>query len=315
MNFSLTLGTTVFSLALGFNNYLPETLRPSSLLLAGENTVEIIPNDSVVNTLAELGLDLEASEPIIPAGLNISDNPAEGSRAVIGEDRRVAVTSTSYPWSAVGQISGITASGNGYICTGSLVAEDIVLTNAHCIMDTETGELATNIQFKPNLINGRVASESDIANAEPLLVGTDFSNGLNPDPDDWAFIVLDRSLGQKYGTLGMATIPTAVLADQPFVENLIMAGYSGDFPPDKPGQTASAHVGCSIVGEEVDVVLHLCDTYGGSSGGPILSLVDGEIRIVALNSAEVIDQETGAGLVNIAVQIPRIINRIQALGN
>ncbi|MBW4653755.1 MAG: trypsin-like serine protease [Kaiparowitsia implicata GSE-PSE-MK54-09C] len=313
MNLYLSLGTTAVSLALGLTNYLPEALRPQPAQLAGN--VEIVPTESVADALLELGLDLEASEPIIPEGLNISANPAEGSRAVFDEDNRVPVTSTSYPWSAVGQISGTTPDGNGYICTGSLVAENIVLTNAHCIMDAETGQMATNIKFKPNLINGRVASENDIANVQPVLVGTDFSNGRNPDPDDWAFVTLDRPLGQKYGTLMMAPIPTAALANRPFAENLIMMGYSGDFPVDKPGQTASAHVGCSIVGEELDVVLHLCDTYGGSSGGPILTLVNDEIRIVALNSAEVTDRETGEGLVNIAVQIPRIVTRLNALRN
>ncbi|MGG6242412.1 trypsin-like serine peptidase [Nodosilinea sp. AN01ver1] len=304
MHLFFSLGTAAFSLVLGLTSHL---LAPP--LVAGELTVNADSDRS------ELWRTLKASEPIIPVGLAISGNPTEGSRAVIGEDRRVPVTSQAYPWSAVGQISGLAADGSAYICTGSLVAEDIVLTNAHCIIDAETGELARNIQFKPNLINGQVASPDDIANVEPLLLGTDFADGRKPNPDDWALVAIDQPLGQTYGTLGLASFSTAALAEQPFAENLVMMGYSGDFPVYSPGNTASAHVGCSIVGEEQEVVLHLCDTYGGSSGGPILTLMNDDIRIVALNSGELTDSETGAGLVNVAVKVPRILDQLRAMSN
>ncbi|MBW4458761.1 MAG: trypsin-like peptidase domain-containing protein [Nodosilinea sp. WJT8-NPBG4] len=309
MHLFFSLGTAAFGLALGLNSHF---LSPP--LVAGELTADLTLVD-VGGARSELRRTLEGSEPIIPAGLAISSNPAEGSRAVIGEDKRVPVTSQAYPWSAVGQTSGLAADGSAYICTGSLVAEDIVLTSAHCIIDAETGELARNIQFKPNLIDGQVASPDDIANVEPLLLGTDFADGRKPNPDDWALVALDQPLGQKYGTLGMAPLSTEALADQPFTENLVMMGYSGDFPVYNPGETASAHVGCSIVGEDLKMVLHLCDTYGGSSGGPILTLMNGEIRIVALNSGEVTKSETGEGLVNVAVKVPRILDQLRAMSN
>ncbi|MBW4653737.1 MAG: hypothetical protein KME20_11980 [Kaiparowitsia implicata GSE-PSE-MK54-09C] len=90
-----------------------------------------------------------------------------------------------------------------------------------------------------------------------------------------------------------------------------MVGYSGDFPADNPGQTASAHKGCSIVAEDLSLVLHLCDTTGGASGGPILAMVDDQYRIVALHASGASRRDTGEGIVNFAVKIPRIVRQLQ----
>ncbi|MGB6016030.1 MAG: peptidase S1, partial [Nodosilinea sp.] len=165
------------------------------------------------------------------------------------------------------------------------------------------------------LINGRLVSDEDAAFAVDVLAGTSFVNQPNANADDWAFVKLDKPLGMKYGTLGMTSLSTAELAQAPFAENLVMVGYSGDFPAENPGQTASAHLGCSVLDEEDEMVLHVCDTYGGSSGGPILGEVDGEVRIVALNSAELKNRETGEGIVNLAVKIPRIVSQLNAMEN
>ena len=147
------------------------------------------------------------------------------------------------------------------------------------------------------------------------MAGTDFSNPQKPHPDDWAFLKLDQPLGLKYGTLPLIPLTTEELANQPYTENLVMVGYSGDFPDDNPGETASAHINCSIVDEQEEIVLHACDTYGGSSGGPILALVDGDPAIVALNSAEATDRKTGKGIINFAVKIPRILSQVLGLGS
>ncbi|MGF1536811.1 MAG: trypsin-like serine peptidase [Elainellaceae cyanobacterium] len=91
-------------------------------------------------------------------------------------------------------------------------------------------------------------------------------------------------------------LPLSVLIDSP--ERYILVGYSGDFPADNPGMTAGVHDGCSILGSAGDAFLrHNCDAFSGSSGGPILSFVNGEPKIVALNSADRTDQETSADMI------------------
>jgi protease YdgD len=321
MNLYLALGTTALSLVLGLPHTLSEVTPPVPGLASAEFTLaQALENETtqpltIVTNASDLGLDLTTAATFIPEGLGVSDNPAEGGRGVIGEDNRVLMTSRSFPWTAVGRIYGLKANGDEYTCTGTLVAADIVLTNAHCVLNPETGEFSQKIAFLPNLINGRLVTDEDIAFAVEVLAGTGFVNQPNANADDWAFIKLNKPLGMKYGTLGMTPLSTAELAQAPFVESLVMVGYSGDFPAESPGQTASAHLGCSVLGEEREIVVHVCDTYGGSSGGPILGNVNGEPRIVALNSAELIDRATGEGIVNLAVKIPRILSQLEAMEN
>ncbi|MEM9905882.1 MAG: trypsin-like peptidase domain-containing protein [Cyanobacteria bacterium P01_D01_bin.44] len=258
-----------------------------------------------------------APQSSIPDSLGISGDPGPGpdeARGVIGPDERTAVLSTSYPWSAVGRIFGVTPEDDTYICTGTLIGTDIVLTNAHCVIDPNTGELAQQVEFQPNLIEGTVSDAADIAYGVDVLYGTDFSDVEGPPhPDDWALILLDRPLGEKYGIIAMQPFDTAELAASPFEASLAMVGYSADYPETGPGETASAHVNCSITEEQDDVVYHLCDTFGGASGGPILAVIEDEIGIVALNSAQLTNRH-GEGLVNYAVKIPRVIEQLEALG-
>jgi hypothetical protein len=179
-------------------------------------------------------------------------------------------------------------------------------------VNPETGQLSQSLVFLPNLINGQVASRDDVAQVEAVFAGTDFSDSNRPPhPDDWALLKLDRPLGMKYGTLGLAFLDSAALMDSPFQNELVMVGYSGDAPEAAPGYTATAHLGCSIVDEQQEVIFHECDTYGGSSGGPILALVDGEPRIVAVNASESTDRYTGEGIVNFAVKLQRIAEAME----
>ena len=95
-------------------------------------------------------------------------------------------------------------------------------------------------------------------------------------------------------------------------KKFIFVGYSSDFPnPKKPkyeflsagsGWTASFQDKCSILQDDQNVLFHDCDTTGGSSGGPIIGVIDGQPYIVALNNAEIKARNSNAA-VNLAVKI------------
>jgi V8-like Glu-specific endopeptidase len=256
-------------------------------------------------------------EPFLPSSLNQSrqaDDGRQGTRGVIGTDDRRPMISKKYPWSAIGRVQGLNAGGQGYHCTGTLVSEDVVLTNSHCVVDTKTHQINPKIAFLPNLIDGAVQDKNDIAYATNIYAGTDFKD--QSFVNDWALIKLDKPIGKKYGYLGWKSFSSETLVQNR--KKYFFVGYSGDFP--KPGVyedlkagkgfTAAVQGGCSITGEEGGVLLHNCDTAGGSSGGPIITWIDRKPYIVALNNAEIKSRD-GRGIVNLGVKISQVEEAIK----
>ncbi|NJL64613.1 MAG: trypsin-like serine protease [Methylacidiphilales bacterium] len=227
------------------------------------------------------------------------------NRAVIGWDDRTPMLSRQYPWSAIGRVQGITTENKEYHCTGTLIAEDVVLTNAHCVINPETRKLSQRIAFSPNVINGKVANQADVAEVVNVVYGTDFGgSALENQTNDWAILKLDKPIGLKYGYLGWKSLSDATLTRNQ--KAYIFVGYSGDFPnPNNQkyqfftagaGFTASAQAGCSITQAQSNVLFHDCDTTGGSSGGAIIGVIDNKPYIVGLNNAERRDGSTNLGL-------------------
>ena len=251
-------------------------------------------------------------KPFIPSGLGRSAKPNESNnnRGIPrGIDNRIPMLSNKYPWSAIGRVQGTVNDGSNYHCTGSLIAENLVLTNAHCVIDPETGKLSTKIEFMPNVID---KNYQDKAQVEQVIYGTDFKNDPNRMSNDWAIMKINQPLGRKYGYLGWKSLPSDVLTRNK--KAFFFVGYSGDFPTQKykkyftagAGWTASYEANCSITAEEAGSLLHDCATAGGSSGGAIIGVIGGNPYIVALNNAERKNTYTGEDIINLAVKISTI---------
>ena len=150
------------------------------------------------------------------------------------------------------------------------------MTAAHCIIDPNTHTIYTKaLYFYANMINGKSDYKSEISHA---WWGT--SNPSNNRERDWALLRLDKKLGDTQGWFGAKIMPI----DEMKTTLATLVGYSADL---RNGQTASAHINCSIVKEQSKgFFLHNCDTTRGSSGGPIFSYWNNRPYIYALNVAE-----------------------------
>lgn len=233
-------------------------------------------------------------KPFLPSTLGQSESPVE-DRAILGFDDRLPVLSRKYPWSAIGRLRLVDMNGSDIAhCTGTLIAVDVVLTNAHCVVDPKTRQVRqAALYFQPNLIDGILTNPADEAFAVEAVYGTDFPNGSNQaDSNDWAVLKLNQPLGRKYGYLGWKSLASSALIKNPKLLSLI--GYSGDFPTESiakkmkltagPGLTPGVHQKCSVVAEKAELLLHNCDTTGGASGGPIIGWINNKPYVVALHA-------------------------------
>lgn len=121
-----------------------------------------------------------------PSRLGSSETPYDQPRAIIRRDDRIPVISRKYPWSAIGRIVGRSTNGNLYTCTGTLISENVVLTNSHCVIDPKTHQPSKRVAFLPNVIDGKLQDDNDIAVAQKVLYGTDFTKDkITNQTKDW----------------------------------------------------------------------------------------------------------------------------------
>jgi protease YdgD len=204
---------------------------------------------------------------------------------IIGDDDRVRVEERGPPWDAIGQVNigGYRSVGQ---CSGTLVAPDIVITAAHCVVDDWKAAPVPlhDIHFLAGFDRGKYLAHATAkclrflpeyvppVKALSAQAAKEFSS-LEQAGTDVVAIVLNEKLK-------IAPVPIAKSAG---VEPGLWLTYAG-YPADRR-YMLSAHFGCQLisVAHEPLLWLHDCDTQPASSGGPMLIKVDGQLQLAAVN--------------------------------
>ncbi len=188
--------------------------------------------------------------------------------------RRLDTGDATRGWEAVGQLN---LGGKGF-CTGALIAEDLVLTAAHCLFDKHTGAAIdpTTIQFLAGWRNGRAEA---YRGAKRAVSHPDYAFQAHPGSDrvrhDIALIQLDQPI--RTGAIN----PFATDAQPRRGEEVGVVSYAHD-RADAPSLQRT----CTVRDRVAEVLVMSCDVDFGSSGAPVFSFGHGRPRIVSVVSAK-----------------------------
>ncbi len=260
----------------------------TALCLAGTDTSDCRSSGiTAAHNDCEWSYDGECDEPGIGTGVcapktDSADCRGEFGGVLFGIDDREFVDTTRYPWSAIGKV----VFESGGHCTASVVGPRLLLTAAHCLfVSADSNEIDRPTEFQAGL-NGH--DRAAVANVVAHHIAPGYDNQLSStsptiDGLDWAFLVLDRDIGQTVGMLDVRLVELAELNEAMRGQWLAIsqAGYSSD-----SDTRMSAHIGCRIVEIFDDnTIFHECDTLQGDSGSPLFVEDNGRFRIIAIESA------------------------------
>lgn len=233
------------------------------------------------------GVQVSAQEGIrkdLPAHLRPENN--------VTSFHRRAVDSSEEPWRSVGRVN----IGGRAHCSGTLVAESIVLTAAHCLFSKASGQMVVPgiVHFVAGYSRGEHLGHSKV---KSYRVGDGYrgADGATVEnvPHDWALLILEEPLGEDLGFLtvpeGWFTTPEPTAIPRPgkrkveIAADITTAGYPGDRK-----HILSLEENCSIIttANQGHILLTSCIALRGDSGGPILQQIDDEWHIIGVQISQ-----------------------------
>ncbi len=189
--------------------------------------------------------------------------------------RKMLTGDDSAGWEAVGRLN---IAGRN-MCTGALIAPDLVLTAAHCVFDKQTGLRVdgTTIEFLAGWRGGRASAYANVKRAvvHPDYVFASDSTAIRVR-NDLAVLQLTRPINKSSITPFQTDVRPRKGAE------IGIVSYARD-----RAESPSIQESCKVLARQSGTLIMSCDVDYGSSGAPVFIMgEDGSApRIVSVVSA------------------------------
>ncbi|NNE81764.1 MAG: trypsin-like serine protease [Silicimonas sp.] len=178
-------------------------------------------------------------------------------------------------WEGVGRLN----IGWGGMCTGAMIAPNLVLTAGHCLYNSRTGNQVNpaTIQFHAGWRNGHASASRKVRRAviHPDYVFTGPESDNLTVSNDLAILELDSDIR-------LANIQPFTTGKRPRKGATVgVVSYAHD-----RAESPSIQETCHVLARRQGALVLSCDVDFGSSGAPIFAEVDGTPQIVSVVSAK-----------------------------
>jgi protease YdgD len=260
--------------------------------------------------------------------------------AIFGTDDRV-LTPPRYA-KAAENVGLFFSNQSRTVCTAFCVAPNIVATAAHCLAQPGGAPARLSDYMFARGYDGlrdyaRIEGFDTGSSAQSIITG-DFQHRIRPPIDasnDWALVRLDRAICRG-GGLPVTPMTAAQVAAAARAGQVFQLSYHRDWTQWRLAYSKPCHVArdfssvpwTSIAPDFLNaeqMLLHQCDTGGGSSGSPLLIDQGGTISAIAINvgtyvqskilteGGQVTLREKAETVANTAVNAAMFASRIQLL--